>query len=488
MLTWSVLIFCFISLVVAPRLLLDVARVVAIYMMVRLIALTVFYLAGLARFRKTERQAGARRHEGLSGRPLVRHEAVHHLVILPNFDEPQAILSRTLQSLCVQQGARDCMTVVLGMEEREQGARDKAETLLAQYRGRFYGLIATYHPSNLPGEVPGKGMNEAWAARCARRELVERLGIPPSQIAVTVADSDSIFHPLYFAELTRQFAADPRRHALIWQAPMLFDNDIWQTHPIIRLVTYYSNVVATGDYINSWEPKFPYSTYSISLELLEEVDYWDPTVIAEDVNIFMRSFFKKGGQAFVQRIYLPTHGNPTHGANLWQAMGIFYAQKVRHGWGGVEIGYLLQKWNCPPGTPFVPKLWRLLKLIHDHLFFSTAGIIVALGIAVSLALDRTAVITAAPVGVGPLPFLILNLLGGCALLVIWLSERVRLSRGRMNWSLKALLSEAIAWLFFPLLFFLLLNLPVLQAQTRMLLGQPFYFKRTPKGLHAMIHD
>jgi glycosyl transferase family 2 len=488
MLSWSVLIFGVVSLVVAPRLLLDVARWVALYMMVRLIALTIFYLAGLIRILETEKRAGASPFSGLSSRQIARHEAVHHLVVLPNFDEPLDLLSRTLQSLCVQERARDHLTVVLGMEEREPGARDKAQILLAQYAGRFYRLIATYHPADLPGEVPGKGTNEAWAVRHARQELVDGLGISPRRIVVTIADCDSIIHPDYFAELTRQFAADPHRYSLVWQTPMLFDNDIWQTHAVIRLVAYYANVVATGDFVNPWEPKVPYSAYSISLKLLEDVAYWDPTVIAEDANIFMRAFFKKGGRVFVRRVYLPTHGNPIYGATLWHAIGIFYAQKVRHGWGCAEIGYLLQKWNYPPGAPFVPKLWRLLKLIHDHLFFSTAGIVVTLGVAVSIRLDQTAVITVPPAGVSPLPFLILNLMGGCALVVIWFAERVRLSRGRMDWSIGTILTEALAWLFFPILLFLLVNLPILQAQTRMLLGRPFYFKRTPKGFHAMLDD
>ncbi len=141
---------------------------------------------------------------------IARHQAVHHLVVVPNFNEPEDILSRTLQSLAVQAGARQNMTVVLGMEAREPEARDKAEALLARYKGSFYGMLATFHPSDLPGEAPGKGTNETWAVRRAREELVERLGIPPEQIVVTVIDSDSILHPCYFAELTRQFAADPR--------------------------------------------------------------------------------------------------------------------------------------------------------------------------------------------------------------------------------------------------------------------------------------
>jgi cellulose synthase/poly-beta-1,6-N-acetylglucosamine synthase-like glycosyltransferase len=488
MLSWATLVFCFVGFVVAPRLFLNVARVVAMYMMVRLIVFAIFYLAGLVKIRIAEKQASGSPYPGLSSDEISRHKAIHHLVVLPNFNEPEEILIRTLQSLTVQADARHNLTVVLGMEEREPGARDKAEAVLAMYKGSFYRLMATFHPSNLPGEAPGKGTNETWAVRCAREELVHRLGIPLNQIVVTAIDSDSILHPHYFAELTRQFAADPRRYSLVWQAPILLDNDIWYTSGVIRLLTFFSNAISTGDYVNPWEARFPYSTYSISLKLLEEVNFWDPTVIAEDVNIFMRAFFTKGGRTFIRRIYLPIHGNPVYGVNLRHAAGIFFNQKVRQGWGGTEIGYIIQKWDYPPGAPFFTKLGRLLKLIHDHLFFSTAGFIVALGTLLSIMIDHTAVITLPPASFNPLLFITLNLLGGAALVVIWFTERGRLARGRMDWSLKSFLGETLAWVIFPVLFLLLMNLPGLLAQTQMMLGKPISFNRTPKGLKSRLGD
>jgi len=483
-LSWSVLIFCFVSLVVAPRLMLDVARVVAIYMMLRFIGFTYIYLGGLFKIRAMEKRASISPYKGLPNREMARNKAVHHLVIIPNYNEPPDVLTRTLHSLWVQEGARQHMTVVLAMEERESEARTKAQALLAHHKGKFFHMMATFHPSGLPGEAPGKGVNETWAVRHARQELVERMGIPLDSIVVTVCDSDSVLHPYYFAELTRQFAADARRYSLVWQSPILFDNDIWETKAPIRLLTFFSNSVTTADYLNPLEAKFPYSTYSISLKLLEEVNYWDPTVIAEDVNIFMRAFFAKGGKAWIKRIYLPTHGNPIFGANLWDAIVIFYNQKVRHAWGGVEIGYVFQKWNTPPGAPFFYKLGRLLKLFHDHLFFSTAGFIVTLGTVLSIALDHMPVITLPPVSFSPVLIAIINLLGGSSLIVVWFTERIRLSRGWKDWSLRTLLSEVAAWIIFPVLSFLLINLPGLQAQTKMVLGQTFYFNRTPKQIDS----
>jgi len=488
LLSWGILVFCFASLVLAPRLLLNVARLVAIYMMVRFIAFMVFYLAERVKIRLTERRVDATSDKDLEKDKCEGINRVHHLVVVPNYNEPLSVLSRTLQALSLQAEARKTLTVVLGMEEWESGAVDKAEALLAMFKDSFFGMLATLHPGNLPGEAPGKGTNETWAVRIASQDLVERKGIPVNEIVVTVIDSDSVLPPHYFAELTRQFMTDPLRHTLIWQAPILLDNEIWSTNPPIRLVTFFSNAVTTGDYFNPWEAKFPYSSYSLSLKLLQEVNFWDPTLLAEDVNIYMRAFFSKGGRVSIHPIHLPVRSNPIYGVNLWHASVIFFNQKVRTGWGGAEIGYLIQKWNYPPGAPFVYKLGRLLKLIHDHLFFSTAGVIVALGTVLSISIEHNAVITLPPVSFYPPLFIFLNLLGGSALVVIWFGERMRLSRGWQDWSLKSLLGEVVSWLIFPVLFFLLMNVPGLLAQTRMLLGQSLVFKRTPKALNSKMNE
>ena len=488
LLSWGILVSCLVNLVVAPRLLLNVARVVAIYMMIRFIAFMFLYLIGLLGIRTAEKRAMARSRLASLRDENVPSRTVHHLVVLPNYEEPVEILDRTLRSLTSQAKACQTITVVLAMEEREPGARSKAEALVAKYKSGFHGMMATFHPADLPGEAPGKGVNESWAVHCGRKELVDRMGIPIDRVIVTVIDSDSRLHPGYLAELTRRFQDGSRRHSLVWQAPIFLDNDIWQCHAAIRLVTFFSNAISTGDYFNPWEARFPYSTYSIGLKLLEEVNYWDPTVMTEDVNIFMRAFFKKGGRAFVERIYLPVHGNPTYGADLWHAIRIFYSQKVRQGWGGAEIGYMLQKWNYKPGTPFFYKLGRFLKLVHDHLFFSTAGFVVALGTVLSIWLDHSAVITFPPSSFSPLLFTILNLLGGFALVVIWFVERVRLSRDWSNWSFKTLASEIVSLAIIPVLFLLLTNLPGLQAQAQMFLGQSINFTRTPKGFNSKFSE
>lgn len=59
------------------------------------------------------------------------------------------------------------------METREPGAEIKALGLVSEYIKKFRFIHFTMHPSDIPGEAPGKGSNAAWAAR----KLSERYSI-----------------------------------------------------------------------------------------------------------------------------------------------------------------------------------------------------------------------------------------------------------------------------------------------------------------------
>lgn len=62
------------------------------------------------------------------------------------------------------------------MEQREHGADLKAMNLIQEFVKKFRYIDYTLHPSDIPGEAPGKGSNCAWAARklSERYSLTER--------------------------------------------------------------------------------------------------------------------------------------------------------------------------------------------------------------------------------------------------------------------------------------------------------------------------
>ena len=51
------------------------------------------------------------------------------------------------------------------MEQRENNVEIKAMSLVAEFVKKFRSIDFTLHPSDIPGESPGKGSNMAWAAR-----------------------------------------------------------------------------------------------------------------------------------------------------------------------------------------------------------------------------------------------------------------------------------------------------------------------------------
>jgi hypothetical protein len=59
------------------------------------------------------------------------------------------------------------------MEEREQNADVKALGFMNEFSKKFRSIEFTLHPSNIAGELAGKGSNMAWGAR----KLSERYSI-----------------------------------------------------------------------------------------------------------------------------------------------------------------------------------------------------------------------------------------------------------------------------------------------------------------------
>jgi hypothetical protein len=80
------------------------------------------------------------------------------------------------------------------MEARESGAESKACLLIGEFMKKFRSIEYFLHPSDLPGEVAGKGSNAAWAARSLseRYPLSARKDVIITGIDGTCMDSVSV--------------------------------------------------------------------------------------------------------------------------------------------------------------------------------------------------------------------------------------------------------------------------------------------------------
>ncbi len=412
------------------------------------------------------------------GRAFAAWEDIYHIVIIPNYKESESILRRTLSSLAAQQNAAQ-LFVVLAMEAREQGGGAKAHRLMEEFRERFAGIFATFHPEGLPGEVAGKSSNENWAARVAKRRLVDELGYDLNCLTVTSCDADTVFDPAYFACLTYKFGTDPRRYRRFWQSPIVLTNNIWDTPAPLRVGSALSDIHILGNLSKRDRVVFPQSTYSLSLRMAHEVGYWDPDVIPEDWHMFLKCYYAFRGRVDVEPIYLPTGNDAVRAGGLWRTFVEAYRQKKRHAWGASDIPYAIRQMLVHGEMPPWRRLRRVIALWANHLLWGINWFLLTLGWWLPIVVRRLAGVD---VDVSHLHALARLTLTACLLpyvTAIVLAARFRPPKPSW-WRWRHGVVAALMWAALPITSFFFSTLPALEAQTRLMLGKRLEYRCTAK--------
>ena len=463
---WGTLTLTTIGALFAPRAVLRGVTVLALYVAARALWGAWAARRGIQRIQHTENA------------PLSPHsDAVHHLIVLPNKDEPLSVLQRALARLAVLPEARS-FTLVLAMEAAEPLARTKAELLRAAFGAHFAQMLITLHPANLPGETAGKAANLTWAVRRAREHLAAQ-GHNLARVLVTVMDADTLWHPRYFRALSAHFTTTPHPHASIWQAPIRYHANVWSVHPCMRVLHAYAAAWELA-YLAAphWEA-LPIASYSLSLRLLERIGYWETDAVADDWRIFVQAYTVQGNALRVQPIFLPFHVHATDGATLWETLRARYLQTLRHAWGAKEIGVLAARWCACPKLPRGRTATLFARMVHDHWLAGAGTLALFLGAQLPWLLHpHTARAFWFSTWGGALQAAFA--LTGALSLGFWLVDvRTRPSPPRPHaWHTWA--AEALSLLLLVPLTLCCVAAPVLHAQTRLLLGRKLAFRVTPK--------
>mmetsp|Transcript_93622 Transcript_93622/g.190577 ORF Transcript_93622/g.190577 Transcript_93622/m.190577 type:complete len:633 (+) Transcript_93622:3-1901(+) len=269
--------------------------------------------------------------------PTSNVQVVTHLIVLPNYKEDEDMMAQTLHSLSEATGSR-LFRVVLAMEERESGAREKATRLIEKFSSHFAWIGLSLHPDGLTqehmdgswdNEVPGKASNLKFAVEFGHEECQK--AEPPltnlDRIVVTVADADCIFHPSYFDSISKDFVSKDAgpgsgHRYTMWQAPQLPFRNFWSCPLPSRIWGYLASVDEFGG-VSSLAyggHHMVFSGYSLTMRLAVDACPWDGDVVAEDHHCYLRCFFYSLHAAAVARL------EPT---SPWTFYGITSALSVR---------------------------------------------------------------------------------------------------------------------------------------------------------------
>ncbi|KAI8632170.1 glycosyl transferase family group 2-domain-containing protein [Xylariaceae sp. FL1651] len=276
-------------------------------------------------------------------------ERVIHAIIIPNYKEEMDTLRETLDVLASHPQARDTYDVYLAMEAREQNVEVKAMTIIQEFVKKFRSIDFTLHPSDIPGESPGKGSNMAWAGR----KLSEKypLGIR-RDVIITGIDADSHLSSNYFALLTSMHTSNPETATTtLYSAPIIFDRNAHEVPAIVRVADILWAAAGMSGLYRGSSIAPPTSVYSLPLQLVDRVGGWDcdSEAIGEDLHMYLKCFFAMNGNLSVRTIHSPVSQSNVKGdggegvGRIYNDMNARYKQALRHMWGALDVGYAMRK-------------------------------------------------------------------------------------------------------------------------------------------------
>jgi cellulose synthase/poly-beta-1,6-N-acetylglucosamine synthase-like glycosyltransferase len=371
--SWTLLLFPLWGSLFFPYLLSVCIVVFDVYWLYKSISLATFAFVACVKIKRAERQDWLAK-----AKKLADFQQVTHVLIIPNYREQPDKMRATLQSIARQTFPRERLFIVLAMEEREAGAREKAEALVEEFRGAFGGIWATYHP-DVVGEVKGKSSNEAFAARDAYQRLAAQGQIDLDYATISSVDADSMFDEQYFAYLTYKFLSSPRRHHIFWQSANVAYNNFWRVPAAVRVISVVESMVRTG-FLLQRSRLIANSTYSLSFKLLVDVGYWDVDVIPEDYRIFFKAFYALRGKVWVEPVFLKTSMDSPRAGSYLKTLKSKYEQERRWAWGISDTPLFFQWWLTVPGVPFIRKTAILFYVVLEHILWPVYWFLLTVGL------------------------------------------------------------------------------------------------------------
>lgn len=411
------------------------------------------------------------RREGMN------YSKIKHVIFIPTYKEPKDILERTLDFLVEQEFPTKQVSIILAIEERDEGSYKKALDLKSNYSKHFENFLITIHEL-LIGEVAGKSSNLAFAGKNAKK-LIEEKGYNKDLILATSCDADVALHPKYLSNLTYKFLKDEDKYNHIWQGALVFYNNIWRVPIFNRVVHTIYSINGIAELMRP-ASNFNYSTYSLSWDLLEKADFWDSDVVAEDWHLFFKSFFAKNGMVSLQSIYLPLFADAAEGTTYWGSLKAQYKQNRRWAWGVTDIGYSIGEfWKRRDKIHKVNFFFKFIRSLEQHLLWPANWWLLTLGAILPPLINPDFRFTALGFYLPRISGTILTL---CTLFIVaviivdWLLKPPRPE----HFKKRLLPFTILQYILLPITGFIFGALPGMDAHTRLILGKRLDYQTTEK--------
>ncbi|MEI7451596.1 MAG: glycosyltransferase family 2 protein [Candidatus Falkowbacteria bacterium] len=423
--------------------------------------------------------------ENLETLPLCRRgfswEDIINVVILPTYNEDLIIVQTAMQSLIDDGYPLDKIIVVLAVEERAGlEALERAKKIEAEFGKQFRNFIFVIHPDGIPGELKGKGANQAFAGKVVKEKIIDKEGVDYGRILVSVFDIDTVLVPGYFYRLAHAFLTVPNPYHASYQPVPLYHNNIWQAPFFARVASSSNTFWQIMQQIRP-EKLSTYSSHSMTFKALADIGFWSPNMVSEDSRIFFNCLLFYNGDYRVEPLHYPVLMDTTMDINLKHTAKTLYKQQRRWAWGCENVPYLIfntaKRWKDVNRRDMMRHI--LVQVYGFHSWATTAIIIGGVGwMPMLLGGNRFN----ATVLSGNLPAVtswLMNL-AMIGLIQSAVIANLLLPRNTKRVTIGKRLLIIVEWLFVPVSIIIFGAIPCLDAQIRLMFGKYMGFFVTPK--------
>lgn len=402
-----------------------------------------------------------------------------HLIFLPTYKEPEAVIAQTLEGLThVQYPAEKLFVVLCGEEKDETHFRAIASKMEAQYANKFFKFLVTVHPANVPGEVTGKGSNTAFAGRLAKQEI-DALGIPYEHIVVSSFDVDTVVHPQYFACLAYHYLTVPNPTRASYQPLAVYNNNVWESPFLMRVVAMSTTIWLMTEQMRP-ERLFTFSSHSMPFKALVDVGFWQSDIVTEDSRIFVQGLVEYDGDYRVVPLFIPLSMDTVMSQTLKQSLVNQYKQQRRWAYGIENFPFMVWNFWGNRKIPRLKKLRYLFNQLEGSFSWCTTPILIFILGRLPIAVANHQGITSALVQDTPYILSVMmtvSLIGlvASAVLSLTLVPKRPAHVPRWHW-----VTMFVQWLVFPVTMVAFGSIPATEALTRLMLGKYLGFNVTEK--------
>jgi hypothetical protein len=413
--------------------------------------------------------------KSFSDKKLVQPDEIRHVVIIPHVKEPVSILEETIEKIKNQTFPTTQISLVLAAEAVDPNGVKVSKKLKEKYKNYFDNIWITNHVLG-DDEIVGKSSNMAWAGKAAVKEI-KKLGWDLSKVTVTSCDADSKFPENYFAYLTYNYITIPDSKYKFFNGAMVLYNNIWRLPFYARVKNSMNTIYNVGRLVRT-DKLVPFSTYTTSFWLVDQIGYWTPWITPEDFHLFFKALFKFNKKVECIPLYLKILSDSAEGDTHWETIRNTYKQERRWSWGISDDGWILKNIFTQWNKFSIRVKYLSFHVIWDHVIGSIGSLIILVGGNIPPLLNPEFRNTVFGVRLPGVASMIIQATLIFMIIVVILDFFLKPRTTKNSWWRRIL--RIFEWVVQPFAGFFLAIVPGLEAHTRLLFGSYLEYYVTKK--------